>query len=132
LQQTVSTLGAYIPHSITDVISHHEETEHNRWDDTTGLTNGTEASKKPKFHLLIPTPDARSTPNLCKTLLSAVVLNYPPPTLLHYQEMGVNIRPGADVVRNIFSFLLGKEAHDDDLILIVEEGIHHTQVPNYF
>jgi len=95
--------------------------------------NGTEASfKKPKFHLLIPTPNGRSTPKLCKTLLSAAVLNYPPPTLLRYQETAVAIRPGADVVRNVFSFLLGKEAHDDDLILIVGEGMNRSHFPNSF
>lgn len=28
-----------------------------------------------------------------------------------------------DVVKNTFSFLLGKEVHDDDLVLIVDEGL---------
>jgi hypothetical protein len=36
--------------------------------------------------------------------------------------MTKDTRPGADVVKNIFTFLYGKEAHDNDLILIVEEG----------
>jgi hypothetical protein len=35
-----------------------------------------------------------------------------------------NERFGSDVVKNTFKFLLGKEAHDDDSILVVEEGRH--------
>lgn len=76
--------------------------------------------KKPKFHLLIPAN--KPTENLCKTLMSAAILNYPPPTLISYGNKGHDERPGADVVSNIFNFLHGKEAHDDDLILVVEEG----------
>ncbi|KAH6713544.1 hypothetical protein BKA61DRAFT_436308, partial [Leptodontidium sp. MPI-SDFR-AT-0119] len=73
----------------------------------------------PKFHLLIPTNN--SSVNLCKTLLSAAILNYPPPTLISYGESPDSERPGMDVVKNTFSFLLGKEVHDDDLVLIVDE-----------
>jgi hypothetical protein len=54
-------------------------------------------------------------------MLSAAILNYPPPTLISYGAPGRSERPGADAVKNIFSFLLGKEAHEDDLILVVEE-----------
>ena len=74
----------------------------------------------PKFHLLIPS--SKPTANLCKTLLSAAILNYPPPTLVSYGASGGNEQLGDDVVRNTLGFLLGKEAHDDDLILVVEEG----------
>lgn len=54
--------------------------------------------------------------------MSAAVLNYPPPTLISYGNKEHDERPGADIVSNIFNFLYGKEAHDDDLILVVEEG----------
>ncbi len=54
--------------------------------------------------------------------MSAAMLNYPPPTLISYGNTGHNERPGADAVSNIFAFLHGKEVHDDDLILVVEEG----------
>ena len=126
-----------MPSSISDAISHYgkvEQVEHNRWDDVIDHKNGSNFRlKKPKFHLLIPTPDTNATANLCKTLLSAAILNYPPPTLIHYgQAENIYTRPGADIVRNIFSFLLGKEAHDDDLILVVEEGIaHHSKTQHY-
>ncbi|TVY25514.1 hypothetical protein LHYA1_G005093, partial [Lachnellula hyalina] len=124
LQLTVSTLGGYVPYSISDAISHYgevEQVEQNRWDDVVDPNSGSSV-KKPKFHLLIPTPDTNASANLCKTLMSAAILNYPPPTLIHYGDAGgAFTRPGADIVRNVFSFLLGKEAHDDDLILVVEQ-----------
>jgi len=107
------------------------QVEHNRWDDVVDQKNESNSRlKKPKFHLLIPAPDTNATANLCKTLSSAAILNYPPPTLIHYgNEEKTFSRPGADIVRNIFSFLLGKEAHGDDLILVVEEGIaHHSNI----
>lgn len=77
--------------------------------------------KKPKFHLLIPAN--KPTANLCKTLLSAAILNYPPPTLVSYGGSADMERPGRDVVKNTFGFLHGREAHDDDLVLLVEEGL---------
>lgn len=77
--------------------------------------------KKPKFHLLIPA--TKPTVNLCKTMLSAAILNYPPPTLIGYGAHGVNERPGVGVVKNTFHFLLGREAHKDDLILVIEQGL---------
>jgi hypothetical protein len=86
LQRTASNLGGYIPSSITDAISHYgeiEQVEHNRWDDAIDPNNGSNSHvKKPKFHLLIPTPDTNATVNLCKTLSSAAILNYPPPAHL--------------------------------------------------
>jgi hypothetical protein len=63
-------------------------------------------------------------------MLSAAILNYPPPTLIGYGAPGGSERPGADVVKNAFSFLLGKEAHEDDLILVVEEGMLQGPVRN--
>lgn len=41
---------------------------------------------------------------------------------MSYGTTGKDERPGADVVKSIFTFLHGKEAHDNDLILVVEEG----------
>jgi hypothetical protein len=84
--------------------------------------NGSSAQfKRPKFHLLIPTPAKKPAANLCKTLLSAAVLNYPPPTLIrYYEEEGEHL--GYDVVKKTLNFLQGKEAHEHDLVLIIEEG----------
>ncbi|KAE8445156.1 hypothetical protein EG329_013652 [Mollisiaceae sp. DMI_Dod_QoI] len=120
LSRTASTLKEYIPNSITDVIAQYGDFEEQRWDDDVDPENATQRIiKKPKFHLLIPA--SKPTENLCKTLMSAAMLNYPPPTLISYGNTGHNERPGVDEVSNIFAFLHGKEAHDDDLILVVEE-----------
>lgn len=98
--------------------------EDTRWDDDVELNTANNTMiKKPKFHLLIAAKS--NSTNLCKTLLSAAILNYPPPTLISYGTVENNERPGMEVVKNTYSFLLGKEAHDEDLILIVEEGNFH-------
>ncbi|CZR58143.1 uncharacterized protein PAC_08034 [Phialocephala subalpina] len=120
LSRTASAIKEYIPDSITDVLAQYGDFEEQRWDDGVDPENTTQMIiKKPKFHLLIPAN--KPTENLCKTLMSAAILNYPPPTLISYGNKGHDERPGADIVSNIFNFLHGKEAHDDDLILIVEE-----------
>ncbi|KUJ15336.1 uncharacterized protein LY89DRAFT_719906 [Mollisia scopiformis] len=120
LSRTASSLKDYIPDSITDVIAQYGDFEEQRWDDGVDPENATSRIiKKPKFHLLIPAN--KPTENLCKTLLSAAILNYPPPTLISYGNKGQDTRPGADVVKNIFAFLHGKEVHEDDFILVVEE-----------
>ncbi len=41
-----------------------------------------------------------------------------------YQIDRTDERPGVDLVKNTFKFLTGREAHDDDLLLIVEEGMY--------
>jgi hypothetical protein len=101
--------------------SYEEDLEDFRWDDDARLDHGKDSSKKPKFHLLITAKGP--TPNLCKTLLSAAVLNYPPPTLITYGATEEDWRSGADVIHHTHSFLKSKEAHRDDLVLVVEEGM---------
>ncbi|KAH7346791.1 hypothetical protein BKA65DRAFT_595231 [Rhexocercosporidium sp. MPI-PUGE-AT-0058] len=123
LQFSASTLTNYIPTSITDAIATYgePEPEDTRWNDVDPKNDSTHiVIKKPKFHLFIPAH--KPTANLCKTLLSAAILNYPPPIIISCGESPDSERPGLDVVKNIFSFLLGKEVHDDDLVLIVDEG----------
>jgi hypothetical protein len=63
--------------------------------------------------------------NLCKTLVSAAVLNYPPPTLINYKREKIDARQGADIVKGIYNFLLGKEVRPSDLVLVIEEGLKH-------
>ncbi|KAE9366029.1 hypothetical protein N431DRAFT_517049 [Stipitochalara longipes BDJ] len=120
LQFAAATLGSYVPDRVTKVLAHHiEGYESTRWDDVVvSEDEGKGIAKKPNFHLLIPYN--KPTANLCKTMLSAAILNYPPPTLISYRTVGSkNYMP--DVVQNTYEFLLEKEAHDDDLILVVEE-----------
>jgi hypothetical protein len=119
----MSAYSSYIPTTLADVISQYGELDNMRWDDDLEEKSpGKSIIKKPKFHLLIPANIP--TANLCKTLLSAAILNYPPPTLVSYGATEGNNRAGADVVRRTFNFLLGKEVHDDDLMLVLEDGRH--------
>lgn len=114
LHLAAATLSRYVPERVTNTLAHHiEGYEATRWDDVVESAGiGQDSVKKPKFHLLIPYN--KPTANLCKTMLSAAILNYPPPTLISYGSPGGSERPGADVLQHMFDFLLGREAHDDD------------------
>jgi hypothetical protein len=121
-------LSTYIPNRITPVISQYAETEHTRWDDDIDPEPKSTSNmniKKPKLHLLMPSK--KPTPNLCRALLSATALNYTPPTLVGYGIEGANMKHGVDVVRSTYSILQGRQAHDDDLILVIEEGWSSTR-----
>ncbi|CAG8960626.1 hypothetical protein HYFRA_00013504, partial [Hymenoscyphus fraxineus] len=94
--------------------------------------NPTKPSPKPNFHLVVTTsdgPDGLHTPyrrNLCKCLLSAAVLNYPPPVLVNYdrnltQRRNVTQKGELRNVQDIYDFLSSKEVGDSDLVLIVSE-----------
>ncbi|KAH6672964.1 hypothetical protein B0J14DRAFT_60975 [Halenospora varia] len=104
IPHTYLLTASYLPDSVFDVLYH--ERKQSRWDDDSQAL-----IKKPKFHLLIGTATNKSD-HLCKTLLSAAILNYPPPTLLQYENE-------EQIVPNINAFLLGKEIRDDDLVLVV-------------
>ena len=96
--------------------------ESTRWDDSRDpeLKDQIVEAKDPSFYLLIPA--SKPTLKLCKTLLSAAILGYPPPTLLGYGQEGDRDRPGADVLRNALKFLDGKDPHEEDLVLVVDES----------
>jgi hypothetical protein len=121
LHLAAATLSSYVSERVTNALAHHiEGYEATRWDDVVESAGmGQDSVKKPKFHLLIPYN--KPTANLCKTMLSAAILNYPPPTLISYGLPGGNERPGADILQNMFDFLLGREAHDDDLIPLLKK-----------
>lgn len=77
----------------------------------------------PSFHLLIPA--THSNPNLCKTLLSAFVLSYPPPTLINFGKVfnedvwGEGSHIGK--IRGVYEFLNDeKKVKDDDLVMITD------------
>lgn len=122
ITQKVLQLGSYCAIGFIESFASYGDLDLNslRWDDELQVRNG--SAGRPKFHLVIPA--RKPTANLCKTLLSAANLNYPPPSALGYGSVAEEKRPGSDVVGNIYNFLLGKEAHDDDLILLVDEGMH--------
>ena len=68
---------------------------------------------------------SESNPNLCKTIFSALVLSYPPPTLINYgkvyhETIGAK---GAHIakIRGVYEFLNDdKKVRDDDMVLVVD------------
>ncbi|KAM3077884.1 hypothetical protein ACMFMF_004303 [Clarireedia jacksonii] len=122
IQRATSNFGTYVPSSISQVFAPYDIVDDGRWDDEISQSNDNTSSVKPKFHLLIPAK--RRTINLCKTLLSAAILNYPPPTLVEF-ELEDNSRKKekhqGQSIQHTLNFLNGKEAQDDDLILVVED-----------
>lgn len=87
--------------------------------------NATGSLKKadPSFHLLIPASEANA--NLCKTILSAFILNYPAPTLINYGKnfTGDTWDKGTHTgkIRGVYDFLINaKHVADQDLVLIVD------------
>ncbi|KAJ9231790.1 hypothetical protein DTO169E5_7775 [Paecilomyces variotii] len=77
----------------------------------------------PSFHLLIPATKRSSS--LCKTVTSAMILDYPPPTLIGYGKEFYGQYPEHDAtaarVSGINSYLTNsKHLSDNDLVLIVD------------
>ncbi|KAI9791215.1 MAG: hypothetical protein M1816_004207 [Peltula sp. TS41687] len=75
------------------------------------------------FHLLIPATE--KNPRLCKTLLSASILKYPPPTLINFNKSFTGQGPDngthAGKIRGIFDFLSdSQKVQPGDLVLIVD------------
>ena len=87
---------------------------------------------KTSFHLLIPFTE--SSGNLCKTLLSSFLLNYPPPTLINYGKAfpsdGWDHDSHARKIRGVYNLLSkDKKVRDDDLVLIVDGSDIWFQIP---
>ncbi|KAJ0423687.1 hypothetical protein BJY00DRAFT_42879 [Aspergillus carlsbadensis] len=86
----------------------------------------------PSFHLVHPA--TRSTPDLCRTLTSAMILNYPPPTLVRY---GRELPQGSaghdymvDRITGIYNFLAYTPTlQDHDIVLIVDGFDIFFQLP---
>jgi len=73
--------------------------------------------------LVIPASEANA--NLCKTILSAFILNYPAPTLINYGKTftGDSWDKGTHTgkIRGIYDFLMdAKHIGDQDLVLIID------------
>ncbi|KAL3482269.1 hypothetical protein BJX99DRAFT_217673 [Aspergillus californicus] len=86
----------------------------------------------PSFHLVLPA--TRSTPDLCRTLTSAMILNYPPPTLVRY---GRELPEGSaghdymvDRITGIYNFLAyTPRLQDHDIVLVVDGFDIFFQLP---
>ncbi|KAL4965952.1 glycosyltransferase domain-containing protein [Aspergillus stella-maris] len=90
------------------------------------------AKSNPSFHLVLPA--TRSNPGLCRTLTSAMILNYPPPTLVRY---GRELPAGSaghdymvDRITGIYNFLAyTPRLRDDDIVLVVDGFDIFFQLP---
>ncbi|KAG4411143.1 hypothetical protein IFR04_015714, partial [Cadophora malorum] len=125
LHSTSSTLTTHVPTGISGAIATYGETENQdtRWEDSKSQNEADSnhiVLKKPRFHLLIPAYNPSAA--ICRTLLSAAILNYPPPTLIgHGSSPAVKEKSDNDLVKRTFSFLTGKEVRDDDLVMVVSK-----------
>jgi hypothetical protein len=84
------------------------------------------------FHLVIPASE--TNPNLCKTLHSAFILNYPSPTLINFGDKYKGDHQKEDShaakIRGVFNFLNNKtHVQDDDLVLVVDGYDVFFQLP---
>lgn len=82
-------------------------------DSSVNVTTVPHPAARPKFHLLIPAEE--SSTSLCRTLVSAAVLGYPPPTLIGYEA-----KNPTNNIESIARWLHTKDAGDDDLVLVAD------------
>ena len=84
------------------------------------------------FHLLIPASEPN--PNLCKSLLSSFLLDYPPPTLINYGKTfdgdGWDKGTHTGKIRGVHDYLRdSKHLKDDDLVLVIDGYDSWFQLP---
>jgi hypothetical protein len=84
----------------------------------------------PNFHLLMPVE--QDSDEFCKTTLSAMLLNYPPPTALNYHQSFITqTHRERETLANIRDYLSNtKMVHDNDLVLIVDGQETWFQLPS--
>ncbi|BDD60049.1 hypothetical protein MAP00_005213 [Monascus purpureus] len=86
----------------------------------------------PSFHVLIPA--TQKSPRLCRTVASAMILNYPPPTLLGYgrspQKGSTQYDLLVDRINGTYKYLKSSQyVHDEDFVLIVGGSETFFQLP---
>ncbi|CAO2655914.1 Nn.00g047170.m01.CDS01 [Neocucurbitaria sp. VM-36] len=84
----------------------------------------------PNFHLLMPAE--RDTDGFCKTTLSAMLLNYPPPTAVNlYTAFETDIQWERNILNTTLNYLSNaKYVQDEDLVLIVDGQQSWFQLPS--
>ncbi|KAF7934517.1 hypothetical protein EAE99_002968 [Botrytis elliptica] len=126
IQHSASQFGSYVPEKLAGAFAPYTITESSEWDNTIPFPNNetnTNTDTIPKFHLVIPA--RKKSLNLCKTLLTASILNYPPPTLLGFKlksdetEEKEKEKTTLQEIQDTLDFLNGKDMHDDDLVLLL-------------
>ncbi|KAF2458678.1 hypothetical protein BDY21DRAFT_209455 [Lineolata rhizophorae] len=101
---------------------------------TLGLGNSTTVPSglskgNPSFHLLVPVQEGNE--NFCKTILSSFLLNFPPPTLLNWNQTFDNPRISQIAkLGGVVDYLSDpRKVSDDDLVLIVDAYDVRFQLP---
>ncbi|CAE7179697.1 CAF-1 p150 multi-domain protein [Pyrenophora teres f. teres] len=84
----------------------------------------------PNFHLI--TPSNQDTHGFCQTTLSAMLLNYPPPTVpLLYARIETDVQREGDTLNSTLNYLNNKKlVKDEDLVLIVDGQESWFQLPS--
>lgn len=84
----------------------------------------------PNFHLVLPA--AHDTDDFCKTTLSAMLLNLPPPTVINlYHEFQNEVQWDKTALASIRNYLFNeKYVHEDDLMLIADGETSWFQLPS--
>ncbi|KAB8304687.1 hypothetical protein EYC80_004052 [Monilinia laxa] len=86
IHRTAASLGHYVPSKLSGTFAPHHAVDDGRWDDTISSNDPNTNVVRPIFHLIIPA--RRRSINLCRSLLSAAILNYTPPTLIGFELEG--------------------------------------------
>lgn len=88
----------------------------------------------PSLHLLLLAPTA--SPDLCKTVLSTFLLDYPPPTLINWKKEwsgeDADQERNAAKIRGVYDYLQDAKNNvaDEDLVLIVDGHDVWFQLPS--
>ncbi|OJJ44348.1 hypothetical protein ASPZODRAFT_121643 [Penicilliopsis zonata CBS 506.65] len=100
------------------------------------FANGTIPSslqkENPSFHVLLPATD--KSPGLCRALASAMILNYPPPTLVNYRkQLAEGSTPYdymVDRITSVYNYLnSASHMRDEDFVLITDGVDVFFQLP---
>ncbi|KFY85603.1 hypothetical protein V500_08257 [Pseudogymnoascus sp. VKM F-4518 (FW-2643)] len=108
----------YVSTSLSSSNKPASESEETKWVIGAGNSSSNGSIDGNKFVLIIPA--RRPSVALCKTLVSAAILNYPPPTLVGYNSENSNEADGG-ATTDTLKFLLSKQIQDGDLALVVDE-----------
>ncbi|KAF2116183.1 hypothetical protein BDV96DRAFT_573517 [Lophiotrema nucula] len=86
--------------------------------------------KTANFHLLMPS--LRDDDDFCKTSLSAMLLNYPPPTIINmFQTFPSQLEREKARLKSVLEYLDNKKlVNDEDLVLVVDGHDTWFQLPS--
>lgn len=113
----------HIKHYVSTSLSSSNKPASEQLDSNWGINTGNSSSNGSidgnRFVLVIPA--RRPSVALCKTLVSAAILNYPPPTLVGYGAENNENEADGGATTDTLKFLLSKQIQDGDLAVVVDE-----------